>query len=152
MAPGAISERPARSLPVQMGGPVGSRDPAVADTLARRLGLAPAPLAWHTIRLVPARLAGTLGEVAGVLGKVSRDVTLFAQTEVGEVAEGGDHARGGSSAMPHKHNPVAAVSVLACAKRTPGLVATILAAMEQEHERAAGAWQAEWGRCRICSC
>jgi 3-carboxy-cis,cis-muconate cycloisomerase len=47
--------------------------------------------------------------------------------------------------MTHKHNPVAAVSVLACAKRAPGLVATMLAAMEQEHERAAGAWQAEWG-------
>jgi 3-carboxy-cis,cis-muconate cycloisomerase len=40
---------------------------------------------------------------------------------------------------------VGAVSVLACVKRTPGLVAAALAAMEQEHERAAGAWQAEWG-------
>ena len=47
--------------------------------------------------------------------------------------------------MAHKRNPVAAVSVLACTKRIPGLVATMLAAMEQEHERAAGAWQAEWG-------
>jgi 3-carboxy-cis,cis-muconate cycloisomerase len=47
--------------------------------------------------------------------------------------------------MAHKRNPVAAVSALACAKRTPGLVATLLATMEQEHERAAGAWQAEWG-------
>ncbi len=52
---------------------------------------------------------------------------------------------GGSSAMAHKRNPVAAVSVLACTRRVPGLVATQLAAMEQEHERAAGAWQAEWG-------
>ncbi len=47
--------------------------------------------------------------------------------------------------MAHKHNPVAAVSVLACTRRVPGLVATMLSAMEQEHERAAGAWQAEWG-------
>ena len=38
-----------------------------------------------------------------------------------------------------------AVSILACVMRTPGLVAGALAAMEQEHERAAGAWQAEWG-------
>jgi 3-carboxy-cis,cis-muconate cycloisomerase len=53
--------------------------------------------------------------------------------------------RGGSSAMAHKQNPVAAVSVLACAKRVPGLVGTMLACMEQEHERAAGSWQAEWG-------
>ena len=46
--------------------------------------------------------------------------------------------------MGHKRNPVAAVSVLACTRRVPGLVATILSSMEQEHERAAGAWQAEW--------
>jgi 3-carboxy-cis,cis-muconate cycloisomerase len=47
--------------------------------------------------------------------------------------------------MGHKRNPVAAVSVLACTKRVPGLVATMLACMEQELDRAAGAWQAEWG-------
>src|SRR3712207_3488568 len=46
--------------------------------------------------------------------------------------------------MPHKRNPVAAVSARACARRAPGLVATLFAAMEQEHERAAGAWHAEW--------
>src|SRR3954470_16491854 len=46
--------------------------------------------------------------------------------------------------MPHKHNPVAAVSALGCAKQAPGLVATLLAAMVQEHERAAGAWHSEW--------
>ena len=46
--------------------------------------------------------------------------------------------------MPHKRNPVGAVVVVACAQRAPGLVATILAAMVQEHERAAGAWQSEW--------
>jgi 3-carboxy-cis,cis-muconate cycloisomerase len=80
-----------------------------------------------------------------VLAKIARDVTLLAQPELAEMREGGDPDRGGSSAMAHKRNPVGAVSVLACAKRTPGLVATALAAMEQEHERAAGAWQAEWG-------
>jgi 3-carboxy-cis,cis-muconate cycloisomerase len=47
--------------------------------------------------------------------------------------------------MSHKRNPVAAVSVLACARRVPALVGTMLLSMEQEHERAAGAWQAEWG-------
>jgi 3-carboxy-cis,cis-muconate cycloisomerase len=60
------------------------------------------------------------------------------------VREGG-RGRGGSTAMAHKRNPVAAVSLLACARRVPGIVATLLASMEQEHERAAGAWQAEWG-------
>jgi 3-carboxy-cis,cis-muconate cycloisomerase len=129
-------------LAVQMGGPVGGRSPAVAAALARQLGLAEPVVPWGAIRTRPAALATALGTLAGVLGKVARDVTLLSQSEVGEVAEG---AAGGSSAMAHKRNPVAAVSVLACVKRTPGLVATILAAMEQEHERAAGAWQAEWG-------
>ena len=100
---------------------------------------------WHTQRCRPAALAAALGVLAGVLAKVARDVTLLAQDEVGEVREGGAPGRGGSSAMPHKRNPVAAVSVLACAQRVPGLVATMLGAMAQEHERAAGAWQAEWG-------
>jgi 3-carboxy-cis,cis-muconate cycloisomerase len=47
--------------------------------------------------------------------------------------------------MAHKRNPVASVAILACTTRVPGLVATMLAAMAQEHERAAGSWQAEWG-------
>jgi 3-carboxy-cis,cis-muconate cycloisomerase len=46
--------------------------------------------------------------------------------------------------MPHTRNPVAAISARACARRAPGLVATLLSAMEQEHERAAGAWHSEW--------
>ena len=53
-------------------------------------------------------------------------------------------APGGSTAMPHKRNPVAAVAALGCALPAPGLVAALLAAMVQEHERAAGAWHAEW--------
>ena len=67
---------------------------------------------------------------------------LLAQREVGEAREGGE---GGRSSAMDKRNPAAAVSVLACAARVPGLVATVLAGMPQEHERAAGAWQAEWG-------
>ena len=47
--------------------------------------------------------------------------------------------------MEHKRNPFAATSVIACAERVPGLVATMQSAMAQEHERAAGRWQAEWG-------
>jgi 3-carboxy-cis,cis-muconate cycloisomerase len=78
-----------------------------------------------------------------VLATVAVDVVLLAQSEVGEVTETGE-GRGGSSAMPHKANPVAAISARACARRAPGLVATLLGAMEQEHERAAGAWHSEW--------
>jgi 3-carboxy-cis,cis-muconate cycloisomerase len=136
-------------LAVQMGGPVGARAPAVAARVAAELYLAEPVVPWQGIRLRPVTLAGALGAFDGVLAKIARDVTLLAQQEVAEVREGGDadsaHPRGGSSSMAHKRNPVGAVSVLACAKRTPGLVATALAAMEAEHERAAGAWQSEWG-------
>jgi 3-carboxy-cis,cis-muconate cycloisomerase len=130
-------------LPVQMGGPVGGREPRLGEAVALELGL-DAPLApWGAIRLPVAQLAAALGALAGVAGKIARDVTLLAADEVGEVREGG--TGGGSSAMAHKRNPVAAVAALACVRRTPGLVATLLAALESEHERAAGAWQAEWG-------
>jgi 3-carboxy-cis,cis-muconate cycloisomerase len=126
-------------LPVQMGGPVGHRDPAVAAEVAGRLGLAEPVAPWHTDRVPIVRLAAALGLLAGTLSKVARDATL--SPELREGVPG----RGSSSAMGHKHNPVAAVSILACTKRVPGLVATMLSCMEQEHERAAGAWQAEWG-------
>jgi len=135
-AAGALAAVP---LAVQMGGPVGHRDPVVAETVARELGLAAPVLPWHTNRMRPVALAAALGALAGALGKVARDVTLMPE------AREGVEGRGGSTAMAHTRNPVAAVSVLACSRRVPGLVATMFAAMEQEHERAAGAWQAEWG-------
>ncbi len=132
-------------LAVQMGGPVGSRSPQIAARVARTLALAEPLLPWHTDRTRMVQLAAALGALAGSAAKIARDVTLLAQTEVNEAREGGEGGRGASSAMAHKRNPVAAVSVLACAHRVPGLVATLFAGMEQEHQRAAGAWQAEWG-------
>jgi 3-carboxy-cis,cis-muconate cycloisomerase len=137
------------SLPVQYGGAAGTlvassgSGVALRSALATELGLADTAAPWHTVRLPIADLAGALGATAGVLATVAVDVVLMAQTEVAEVSEGGD-SRGGSSAMPHKRNPVAAISARACARRAPGLVATLFAAMEQEHERAAGAWHSEW--------
>ncbi|MFS8497026.1 MAG: lyase family protein, partial [Micromonosporaceae bacterium] len=108
---------------------------------AAELGLAAPLLPWHTDRTRVAELAGALATAAGAVGKAARDVTLLAQSEVGEVAEA---APGASSAMPHKRNPVAAVATLAAAAQAPGLAATVFGAMVQEHERAAGAWHAEW--------
>lgn len=139
-------------LPVQYGGPVGTFGnsevgPLIRRHLARQLDLVEPEIAWHTVRLPIADLAGALGAAAGVIGKIALDVTLLAQTAVGEVREGhipGEASRGGSSSMPHKHNPIAAISARACTIRTPGLVATLYAAMAQEHERAAGAWHSEW--------
>jgi 3-carboxy-cis,cis-muconate cycloisomerase len=118
----------------------------VLQRFARELGLAEPVLPWHTARTRIAELATALGEACGVVAKVAGDVVLLAQTEVGELREGGEG--GGSSTMPHKRNPVAAVSALAGARQAPGLVATLLAAMEHEHERAAGAWHAEWAPLR----
>ena len=142
--------RAGEKLAVQYGGAagtmaaVGGAGPRLAALLADELGLAEPLLPWHTIRLGIVEPAGALAEAGMVLGKVARDVTLLAQSEVGEVREGGGRERGGSSAMPHKRNPVAAVSVLGCTKRIPGLMATLYAAGEQEYQRAAGAWHSEW--------
>jgi 3-carboxy-cis,cis-muconate cycloisomerase len=140
-----LREVSAERLAVQMGGPVGTRAPQIGARVAAELALAEPALGWGSIRVRPAQLAAALGVLAGVFAKIATDVVLFSQTEVGELREGGGPGRGGSSAMAHKHNPVAAVTVIACTARVPGLVSTILAAMRQEHDRAAGAWQAEWG-------
>src|SRR5207247_1895844 len=107
----ALGELRAAPLAVQMGGPVGHRDPAVAAEVARQLGLVGPLRPWHTDRFRPVRLACALGLLAGALAKVARDVTLL------ETVREGVAGRGASSAMPHKRNPVAAVSVLACARR-----------------------------------
>lgn len=136
------------SLPVQLGGAVGTRAAfggrggAVAAGMARELGLADPVLPWHTVRLPIADLAGALGGLGGLVAKVAGDVVLMAQTEVAEVSE--QRPGGGSSTMPHKHNPVAAISARASALRAPGLVSTLLSGMAQEHERAAGGWHSEW--------
>jgi 3-carboxy-cis,cis-muconate cycloisomerase len=134
-------------LAVQLGGAsgtlasLGSDGVAVLAAYAGALGLAEPVVPWHTDRTRVAELAGALGTLAGVVAKIGRDIVLLAQTEVAEVREG---APGGSSTMPHKRNPVAAVSAVAAATRAPGLVSTVLGAMAQEHQRGAGSWHAEW--------
>ena len=104
----------------------------------------PSLIPWHGQRHRIARLAAELGILTGNLGKVARDIGLMAQTEIGEVAEPEAPGKGGSSAMPHKRNPVLCTLILAAAERAPGLVATMLSALPQEHERALGGWHAEW--------
>ena len=133
-------------LPVQLGGAAGTLAALhphgldVGRALATGLGLAWSP-PWHTERTRIGELAGALGVAAGACAKPATDVVLLAGTELGEVSEG---APGDSSSMPHKHNPIAAVTARAAARRAPGLVATLLASMEHEHQRASGAWHAEW--------
>ncbi|WKU05874.1 3-carboxy-cis,cis-muconate cycloisomerase [Micromonospora sp. HUAS LYJ1] len=135
--------------PAQLGGAVGTLavlGPAATDVAARfaaHLGLPASALPWHTQRQPRLDLAAALGGLLAATGKIALDVGLLAQTEVGEVAEGGV-GRGGSSALPHKRNPVDAILIGAAARRGPGLVATLFAAAVQEHERAVGGWHAEW--------
>jgi 3-carboxy-cis,cis-muconate cycloisomerase len=154
---GLASVRETR-LAVQFGGAAGtlaSLGPpgaTVKSLMAAELGLADPPLPWHTERLRIIDVAVAMTRVTAALSKIARDVTLLAQTEIAEVSEGAPASgttssaprRGGSSAMPNKSNPVAAVAILGCARQSGGLLATLVASAEQEHQRAAGAWHAEW--------
>ncbi|MFD0370426.1 3-carboxy-cis,cis-muconate cycloisomerase [Streptomyces sp. NPDC127114] len=148
-------------LPAQLGGAAGTlaafadhaagagADPdagaehatALPAAYARELGLAVPLLPWHVLRTPVADLAGALALTAGALGKIAVDVLVLSRTEIAEVAEG---AGGGSSAMPHKANPVRATLVAAAARRTPHLAASLYACLAAEDERPAGAWHAEW--------
>jgi 3-carboxy-cis,cis-muconate cycloisomerase len=146
-----LSEVRTARLAIQFGGAagtlasLGAAGHAVPGLLAQELDLREPVLPWHTDRQRILQLAAALAGVCAAAGKIARDVTLLAQTEVAEVAEGSDDPRhGGSSAMPHKRNPVMSVVILGCTRRAPGLLATLAAAAEQELQRAAGAWHAEW--------
>ncbi|HKH22302.1 MAG TPA: 3-carboxy-cis,cis-muconate cycloisomerase [Solirubrobacterales bacterium] len=138
------------SLAVQLGGPAGTlaslgpEGARVVGLLAKRLDLEEPALPWHTARVRVADLGAALALTAGAVEKIALDVLLLSQTEIGEVAEPSGGGRGGSSSMPHKQNPVGSVIAIACARRIRGDAGVLLAAMPQEHERAAGAWQSEW--------
>lgn len=139
------------SLPVQLGGSAGTLAAftafgaddtrALVAAYAGELGLAEPVLPWHTLRTPIADLAGALAFTAGALGKTAVDVLTLSRTEIAELAEG---SGGGSSAMPHKANPVRATLVASAARRAPLLAATLYGAMAAEDERPAGAWHAEW--------
>jgi 3-carboxy-cis,cis-muconate cycloisomerase len=141
-----LSEIKPRLLVVQFGGAVGTRDglegkgETIAAGLARRLELGDGPC-WHAQRDSLAELASWLSLVAGSLGKIGQDVVLMGQNEIGEVklAEGG-----GSSAMPHKSNPVRAEVLVALARFNAGLLGAEHQALVHENERSGAAWTLEW--------
>jgi 3-carboxy-cis,cis-muconate cycloisomerase len=138
-------------LPAQLGGAAGTLAAftaygatdatALPAAYARELGLRAPDLPWHTLRTPIADLAGCLAFAAGALGKIAADVLTLARTEIAEVAEG---SGGGSSAMPHKANPVRSTLIAAAARRAPQLAATLYGSLAAEDERPAGAWHAEW--------
>ena len=144
----ARAARGARTL--QLGGAVGTlaslgdSAPAVVQALARELDLATAATTWHAARDRLVDVGCAAGMLGGTLGKIARDVSLLLQTDVAELILATEPGEGGSSTMPQKRNPVACAVALHAATRAPGLVATLLAAMPQEHERGLGGWHAEW--------
>jgi 3-carboxy-cis,cis-muconate cycloisomerase len=137
------------ALVLQFGGATGSlagldgKAMAVAERLAKALGLGCPPMPWHARRGELAGLAAALAIATGAAGKIARDVSLMAQSEIAEAFEPRVAGRGGSSAMAHKRNPTGCQVALSAALRAPGLAATILAALPQELERGLGGWQAE---------
>ncbi|GAA3228167.1 3-carboxy-cis,cis-muconate cycloisomerase [Actinocorallia longicatena] len=145
-----------RTLPVQLGGAAGTLaafhagavPPVPGDlglrlaaAFARRAGLAEPLLPWHTLRTPVADLAAALAFTAAALGKIAADVLSLARTEVAEVSEG---RGGGSSAMPHKSNPVGATLVASAARQVPALASILVGALAAEDERSPGPWHAEW--------
>lgn len=146
----ALREQREKALAVQLGGAAGTlaslgeQGLQVVELLAAELHLPAPDLPWHTERDRVAHIAAALGIVCGAMAKIAGDVALLAQSEVGEVSEGAAPGKGGSSAMPQKRNPVDATGTMAAARLAIGEVPVILSAMQQEHERAVGGWQAEW--------
>lgn len=145
-----LREAEQRALVLQFGGAVGTlaalgpKGQEVARNLGAELGLPLPTVPWQALRDRMAELATALGICVGILGKIARDISLHAQTEVAEVFEPTGEGRGGSSTMPHKRNPVSCATILAASLRVPGLVSTMLAAMVQEQQRGLGGWHAEW--------
>ena len=139
-----------RVLTLQFGGAAGTlaslkeKGPQVAQALADELNLALPDTPWHSQRDRIIELASWYAGLCATLGKFANDFALMMQTEVAEVSEPIAEGRGGSSAMPHKRNPVSCAAILAAVARTPGLMATLYASQIQQHERALGGWQAEW--------
>ena len=131
---------------LQLGGAVGTRDAfgangdAIAANMAESLGLANGP-AWHTDRTGIAEYASRLSMICGSLGKMGQDIALMAQQGIDEVRLAGG---GGSSAMPHKSNPVLAELLVTLARYNAAQVGAMHQALVHEQERSGSAWMLEW--------
>ncbi|MEV6670225.1 3-carboxy-cis,cis-muconate cycloisomerase [Streptomyces sp. NPDC051162] len=158
-----------RSLPVSLGGAAGTlagyleyarleagvTDPGdyqdrLVEAFVAETGLARPVLPWHALRTPIADAAAALAFTSGALGKFAADVQVLARTEIGEVAEPYVAGRGGSSAMPHKRNPVLSTLIRSAAIQVPPLATGLTQCLIAEDERPAGAWHAEWLLLREC--
>lgn len=128
---------------VQVGGPVGDRrklPPRMIGAVAERLELGEAPC-WHAARDGVVEFGGLAAMIAGSCGKIGADVCLMAQQGVDEARVSGG---GGSSAMPHKQNPVAAETLVTLARYASAQAGALSGAMVHEQERSGAAWALEW--------
>ncbi|GGF05213.1 lyase family protein [Mycetocola zhadangensis] len=153
----AIDAIDADRFAVQLGGAVGTgedfdRDvgsPQATDrlraALAAALDLHDPERSWHAERSAVLRIASTAALVAATLGRIGRDIAFLARTEIAEVSLG---TTGGSSAMPHKRNPVDAVLLTANGLRAAGLIGTVHSAAVSHDARPTGEWHAEWAAFR----
>jgi 3-carboxy-cis,cis-muconate cycloisomerase len=96
------------------------------------------------VRDTIAEVGAFLGLVGGTLGKISMDVKLMMQTEVGEVYEPYAHGRGSSSTMPQKRNPISSCYIHAAVSVVRQHSAALMDAMIADHERSTGPWEIEW--------
>jgi 3-carboxy-cis,cis-muconate cycloisomerase len=123
---------------------LGRPGPRVQELMLRALGLGVPPISWHTARDNLAEFACLLGLLAGTLGKIAQEIALLQKSETGEVEEGFEPGRGGSSTMPQKRNPISCEAIIGIAKIVRQDVALALDFMTPDHERATGPWHAEW--------
>ena len=136
-------------LAIQFGGAggtlaaLGDSGVEVGRRVAAIVGLSFPGLPWHAQRARIAQLGGSLSLVIGSLAKMSFDIALAGQAEVGELSEE-QGVGGGSSALPQKVNPVGPIVVNACFRRMQGLLPVLYGCMLAENERGAGEWPAEW--------
>jgi 3-carboxy-cis,cis-muconate cycloisomerase len=139
-----------QALVASLGGPVGTlanlggAADQVSARFARELDLGVPPATRHTSRATIAAVGAWLAILIGTLARMATDVVFLSATDVGEVSEAPADGRGGSSAMPHKRNPISSTVILAAHTAAPGLVTTLIAATASGQQRPAGPWQAEW--------
>lgn len=130
----------------QVGGPIGLRDgpdgkgPAIAERVSRELGLELTGV-WHTDRSGPVSFGHWLTLVCGTMGKIGQDIALMAQQGISEIELSGG---GGSSAMPHKQNPISAEAMVTLARYVAVQQGALAQAMVHEQERSGAAWALEW--------
>ena len=149
-AASALPQMKTKVLLASLGGPVGTlaslgdNGPAIAESYAQYLELRNAPISWHTDRTPITMTGAWLALILGAMAKMAGDIIQLAATEVGEVSEPYESGRGGSSAMPHKRNPVSSAVIVAAHEAALGHVTTLFSAMRAAQERPAGQWHAEW--------